>query len=232
MNSLLASVSALADLDTTDEAAVAEMTQKATWQASIIGKLDHALYLIQYLSLQSNAILADKDGYNAKVKPAVTAIQQALRTSDPTEIAAAYALNQPAILTWMVASEINLPTDSYLRQSGLLDQDRRTENARSHDLQTDDTTQRAGIKKRQKKVFSPNEQKPHSRSWSCAVVNRYITLEKSQKTFFCAFLSPAADMRITDGARNSNRWVRIWAGAMKYSCACAGCIRPRPTILR
>ena len=140
MNSLLASVSALADLDTTDEAAVAEMTQKATWQASIIGKLDHTLYLIQYLSLQSNAILADKDGYNARVKPAVTAIQQALRTSDPTEIAAAYALNQPAILTWMVASEINLPTDSYLRQSGLLDQDRRTENARSQDLQTDDTT--------------------------------------------------------------------------------------------
>ena len=140
MDSLLASVTALADLDATDEAAVAEMTQKATWQASIIGKIDHTLYLIQYLSLQKQAILADKAGYNTKVKPAVTAIQQALRTADPTQIAAAYALNQPDILTWIVKSEISLPTDSYLRQSGLLDHDRRTENARSQDLQTEDAT--------------------------------------------------------------------------------------------
>ena len=140
MDSLLASVTALADLDTENESAVTEMTQKATWQASIIGKLDHTLYLIQYLSLQSQAILADKDGYNKKVKPAVSAIQQALRTSDPAKIATAYATNQPAILTWMVASKISLPSDSHLRQSGLLDQDRRTENARSQDRKTNQTT--------------------------------------------------------------------------------------------
>ena len=49
MDALLASVTVLADLDTTDEAAVTEMGQKATWQSSMIGKLDHTLYLIQYL---------------------------------------------------------------------------------------------------------------------------------------------------------------------------------------
>ena len=124
MNSLLASVSALADLDTDNDAAVVKMGKKAAWQSSVIGKLDHTLFLIQYLALQTAKILADKVGYNEKVKPAVAAIQQALRTADPGQIAAAYSTNQPDIIEWMVTNEIALPTETYLRQSGLLDQDR------------------------------------------------------------------------------------------------------------
>ena len=92
MDRLLASVSALADLNTEDESAVALMCKKASWQSSVIGKLEHTLYLIQYLSLQASKILADADGFNKEVKPAVAAIQQALRTSDPTQIAAQKAL--------------------------------------------------------------------------------------------------------------------------------------------
>ena len=78
------------------------------------------LYPIQYLSLQAAKILEDADGFNKEVKPAVTAIQQALRTSDPTQIAAAYTIRQPAIISWMVENDIDLPTEAYLRQSGLL----------------------------------------------------------------------------------------------------------------
>ena len=119
MDALLASVSALADLDTDNDAAVVKMGKKASWQSSMIGKIDHTLFLIQYLALQSQAILDDKQGYTSKVKPAVMAIQQALRTADPSTVATAYATNQPAILAWMVKRDIALPSDSYLRQSGL-----------------------------------------------------------------------------------------------------------------
>ena len=72
MDGLLASVTALADLNTENEADVVKMGKKTMWKASVIGKLDHTLYLIQYLSLQSDKILADKEGYNRTVKPAVS----------------------------------------------------------------------------------------------------------------------------------------------------------------
>ena len=98
MDALLASVSALADLDTDNDAAVVKMGKKASWQASVIGKLEHTLYLVQFVSLQSQAILADKEGYIQPIKPAVSAIQQALRTADPAQIATAYASFQPNIL--------------------------------------------------------------------------------------------------------------------------------------
>ena len=106
----------------------------------MIGKLDHTLFLIQYLALQTAKILTDKVGYNEKVKPAVAAIQQALRTADPGQIAAAYSTNQPDIIEWMVTNEIALPTETYLRQSGLLDQDRRTEDAKIQDLRSPEKT--------------------------------------------------------------------------------------------
>ena len=136
MDALLASVSALADLDTDNDAAVVKMGKKASWQASVIGKLEHTLYLVQFVSLQSQAILADKEGYIQPIKPAVSAIQQALRTADPAQIATAYASFQPNTLKWMVKNEVDLPTEAYLRQSGLLDQDRRTEEAKIHDLRS------------------------------------------------------------------------------------------------
>ena len=78
MDALLASVSALAELDTDNDAAVVKMGKKASWQASVIGKLDHTLYLIQYLAAQTDKIPADKVSYNQTVKPAVAEIQQAL----------------------------------------------------------------------------------------------------------------------------------------------------------
>ena len=74
---------------------------------------------------------------NQHIKPAVSAIQQAVRTADPAQIATAYASFQPNILTWMVKNEVDLPTEAYaLRQSGLLDQDRRNEEAKIHDLRS------------------------------------------------------------------------------------------------
>ena len=58
---------------------------------------------------------------------------------DPSQIAAAYAANQPDIIEWMVKNDIDLPTESYTRQTGLLDRDHRTEDARIKDLRSKDT---------------------------------------------------------------------------------------------
>ena len=83
------------------------------------------------LSASDGSDQNDKAEYFQKVHPAVTAIVTALRTTNASKIAEAYASHQPEILKWIVKQDmIDLPTDSYLTRSGLLDQDRRK---RCHD---------------------------------------------------------------------------------------------------
>ena len=62
---LLESLTTMATVDLTDKTAVDKMEAKAKWKSCVISKPDHTLYLIQYLSTQTDVLRDNEADYTA-----------------------------------------------------------------------------------------------------------------------------------------------------------------------